>query len=202
MIISPSKSLRHSDVLACEHEGVARKWDSAFPLRNRAGQQSRHPNREGVSPPAASRSDQRESHLDRTAQDSLTQSIVAAAGRRCGSGAGSRCASEDRTRIDRAPIIYVMLSCPTATLPWIGSGWNADCHRAPGVISARARSSSSALVDHVLDEATDRLSASGKAAARIQETDLTPIIHNLDRVSPRTSRDHSPAASTRKIPPS
>ena len=36
-------------------------------------------------------------------------------------------------------------------------------------------------VDRVLDEATDRMRASEKAAARIPETDLTPIIRNLDR---------------------
>ena len=36
-------------------------------------------------------------------------------------------------------------------------------------------------VDRVLDEATDRMRASEKAAARIPENDLTPIIRNLDR---------------------
>ena len=36
-------------------------------------------------------------------------------------------------------------------------------------------------VDRVLDEATERMRASEKAAARIPETDLTPIIRNLDR---------------------
>ena len=36
-------------------------------------------------------------------------------------------------------------------------------------------------IDRVLDEATDRMRASEKAAARIPETDLTPIIRNLDR---------------------
>lgn len=35
--------------------------------------------------------------------------------------------------------------------------------------------------DRVLDEATDRMRASEKAAARIPENDLTPIIRNLDR---------------------
>jgi hypothetical protein len=36
-------------------------------------------------------------------------------------------------------------------------------------------------IDRVLDEATDRMRASEKAAARIPENDLTPIIRNLDR---------------------
>ena len=36
-------------------------------------------------------------------------------------------------------------------------------------------------VDRVLDEATERMRASEKAAARIPESDLTPIIRNLDR---------------------
>lgn len=36
-------------------------------------------------------------------------------------------------------------------------------------------------VERVLDEATERMRASEKAAARIPETDLTPIIRNLDR---------------------
>ena len=36
-------------------------------------------------------------------------------------------------------------------------------------------------VDRVLDEATERMRASEKAAARIPENDLTPIIRNLDR---------------------
>jgi heptaprenyl diphosphate synthase len=36
-------------------------------------------------------------------------------------------------------------------------------------------------VDRVLDEATNRMRASEKAAARIPESDLTPIIRNLDR---------------------
>ena len=36
-------------------------------------------------------------------------------------------------------------------------------------------------VDRVLDEASDRMRASEKAAARIPENDLTPIIRNLDR---------------------
>ena len=33
----------------------------------------------------------------------------------------------------------------------------------------------------MLDEATDRMRASEKAAARIPENELTPIIRNLDR---------------------
>jgi hypothetical protein len=33
----------------------------------------------------------------------------------------------------------------------------------------------------VLDEATERMRASEKAAARIPENELTPIIRNLDR---------------------
>ena len=36
-------------------------------------------------------------------------------------------------------------------------------------------------VDRVLDEATERMRASEKAAARIPESELTPIIRNLDR---------------------
>ena len=36
-------------------------------------------------------------------------------------------------------------------------------------------------IDRVLDEATDRMRASEKAAARIPENELTPIIRNLDR---------------------
>ena len=36
-------------------------------------------------------------------------------------------------------------------------------------------------VDRVLDEATERMRASEKAAARIPENELTPIIRNLDR---------------------
>jgi heptaprenyl diphosphate synthase len=36
-------------------------------------------------------------------------------------------------------------------------------------------------IDRVLDEATERMRASEKAAARIPESDLTPIIRNLDR---------------------
>ena len=36
-------------------------------------------------------------------------------------------------------------------------------------------------IDRVLDEATERMRASEKAAARIPENDLTPIIRNLDR---------------------
>jgi len=36
-------------------------------------------------------------------------------------------------------------------------------------------------IDQVLDEATERMRASEKAAARIPESDLTPIIRNLDR---------------------
>jgi heptaprenyl diphosphate synthase len=36
-------------------------------------------------------------------------------------------------------------------------------------------------IDRVLDEATERMRASEKAAARIPETELTPIIRNLDR---------------------
>jgi len=36
-------------------------------------------------------------------------------------------------------------------------------------------------IDRVLDEATDRMRASEKAAARIPENALTPIIRNLDR---------------------
>ncbi len=36
-------------------------------------------------------------------------------------------------------------------------------------------------IERVLDEATDRMRASEKAAARIPETELTPIIRNLDR---------------------
>ena len=39
----------------------------------------------------------------------------------------------------------------------------------------------SGTVDRVLDEATDRMRASEKAAARIPENELTPIIRNLDR---------------------
>ena len=37
------------------------------------------------------------------------------------------------------------------------------------------------FADRVLDEATERMRASEKAAARIPENDLTPIIRNLDR---------------------
>jgi heptaprenyl diphosphate synthase len=37
------------------------------------------------------------------------------------------------------------------------------------------------FIDRVLDEATERMRASEKAAARIPENDLTPIIRNLDR---------------------
>lgn len=36
-------------------------------------------------------------------------------------------------------------------------------------------------IDRVLDEATERMRASEKAAARIPESELTPIIRNLDR---------------------
>ncbi len=36
-------------------------------------------------------------------------------------------------------------------------------------------------IDRVLDEASDRMRASEKAASRIPETELTPIIRNLDR---------------------
>jgi heptaprenyl diphosphate synthase len=36
-------------------------------------------------------------------------------------------------------------------------------------------------IDRVLDEAADRMRASEKAAARIPESDLTPIIRNIDR---------------------
>lgn len=56
-------------------------------------------------------------------------------------------------------------------------------------------------VDRVLDEATDRMRASEKAAARIPETDLTPIIRKPRSVSPQTTRDRPLAASARKNSP-
>jgi hypothetical protein len=39
----------------------------------------------------------------------------------------------------------------------------------------------SGAIDRVLDEATERLRRAEKATARLPESDLTPILRNLDR---------------------